>query len=198
MTSIQSDSNDLNGASKRSTIISPGKSLEDRINEARKRAENFSISLSEARKKESSHLKAIDEDKMKWANAYAAKVVELEQVERELAHAIVAIKAQEMESSNTTVSSPADTSTQQDSHHNLNESYHQSLQENNKLQVELAAAKSQLEVASKQLEVYQYKIENLNSTNANLASTLKETESKLDLRQSQVGGNLEKTYITSK
>lgn len=185
MSSIENTSNDLKDDSPIRAAATT-KTLEDRINEARKRAENFSFTLSEARKKESFHLKTIDEDRMKWANAYAAKVVELEQVERELAHAIVAIKAQEIESSQNNVTITEYSSSHQDSDQNLRESYQHLLQENNKLQVELAVIKSKLEVTSKQLEVYQYKIENLNTSNSSLTTTLRDRESSLDVRLSQV------------
>lgn len=64
--------------------------LEERVNQARKRAEMFSSTLNEARKKEHDNLK-LEDDKKQLNHAYTSKSLELDQVERELTHTVTSL-----------------------------------------------------------------------------------------------------------
>jgi hypothetical protein len=68
--------------------VSSDKTLEEQILEARRRAEIFSRSLSEARQQEALALKILEGERLKWTQTYEDKSVIISELERELSSTV--------------------------------------------------------------------------------------------------------------
>mmetsp|Transcript_4889 Transcript_4889/g.7444 ORF Transcript_4889/g.7444 Transcript_4889/m.7444 type:complete len:791 (-) Transcript_4889:152-2524(-) len=69
-------------------------SLEAQIQEARRRAEDFTKSLQNARKAEDESMRSVEEERRRWAASYEEKTAMVEQLQRELAYTVEALHVQ--------------------------------------------------------------------------------------------------------
>ncbi len=161
-------------------------SMQIQIQIAKKRAEEFSKSLLEARRQEASALKALEDEREKWSQSFEEKSVMIEQLERELEATVSALHSEQ--SSKFAFQSSQNKSTYQGLKYNeeeeegsyfqthLNHSDHKSFEENPNNLLNLVSKVDNLMVEVQKKSIM---IEKLTQDNVTMSETIRHNSEKV-------------------